>query len=235
MMEHGRRTRNHKLQRGPGGVPSLVTPLPHGQTLLCTPHPGFCFSKAGRTPKGAFFPPISASHSHGGRAGLSSPSPAPAWVILMDPRSTTRFIIPWGGNAPSIPIPPPCANASRFGSIRPRFLQGGFDTPCQRHVHRPRELSLLLFLWLIRPTKPCLKKNKCLFGFGFGSNNHKSSSGEDSLAEMRPAGLPPVPQDRANFICHPRLLLKPLGGLIILKVKVKVIHAYFFPKWITPV
>lgn len=158
MMEHGRRTRNHKLQRGPGGVPSLVTPLPHGQTLLCTPHPGFCFSKAGRTPKGAFFPPISASHSHGGRAGLSSPSPAPAWVILMDPRSTTRFIIPWGGNAPSIPIPPPCANASRFGSIRPRFLQGGFDTPCQRRVHHPRELSLLLFLWLIRPTKPCLKK-----------------------------------------------------------------------------
>lgn len=39
----------------------------------------------------------------------------------------------------------------------------------------------------------------------------------------------PAPRDRANFICHPRLLLKPPRGLVSLEVKVKVIHADFFP------
>lgn len=59
--------------------------------------------------------------------------------------------------------------------------------------------------------------------------------GEQQLQHLRQgwphrnaAGRPWTARDRANFICHPGLLLTPLGGLIILKAKVKVIHAYFF-------
>lgn len=167
------------------------------------------------------------THSHEGRARLSCPSSAAVQVILMDPSSTT---IPWVGNGPSTSIPPPCANPGHFNPIPPPFPHRGFDAPHQQRVHLPRELSLLLlFLWLIGLTQPCLKKCVCLF-FAPGATISRSPAGTRPLQNT--AGHPPVPPERANFICHPRLLLKPLRGLRILKVKVKVNHAYFFSKWI---
>lgn len=208
--EHGRRTRSRE-RREDLGVPA-ADPIAPAQTLLRT-CPQVLLPQNWQHPKRGLFP-LPAPHSC--RAELSSPRPAPA-RIPVDPGPTSAS---GAGDAPPVPMPalvPTWAPRLRLPSERLMLCTGASPFPG----------TVLAVVPLAYRTDPALP-HKCVFVCLQPREQARDLRGEA-------AALPPASRHRANSISHPRLLLKPLGGLIIFKVKVKVIHAYFFPKWITPV